>query len=189
MEIYLIRHGETDANIKGVGASADLNEQGIKQSELVRDYCKDIDFDCIMTSNKERAIKTAQIFAEHHKDTEFLIREDLREIYGPLVGGKSYNEPEGTEEKDRERIEKFWKEIQKSNYKKLAIIGHGHFIRYLVGKTLNLQKEHNNKVVIDNCSLTRIQLVNGTPFLISCNENKHVPSTGRPLYLNLYSNN
>ena len=65
-EIYLIRHGETDYNKKGIvqgaGVDAPLNEKGMKQAEAFFDAYRRFSFDKIYTSRLKRAYQTIEPF-------------------------------------------------------------------------------------------------------------------------------
>lgn len=64
--IYLIRHGETDLNKRGVvqgrGVDTDLNEHGQKQAEAFYQMYKDVSFDKIYTSTLKRTHQTVHKF-------------------------------------------------------------------------------------------------------------------------------
>ena len=49
MKIYVIRHGETDSNSKNIvgGIKEDLNENGIKQAEAVREKIENLNIDSL----------------------------------------------------------------------------------------------------------------------------------------------
>ncbi len=64
MNIYLVRHGETDLNVSGVfygHIDCDINEKGKKQAYRVGEFLKDIKFDFVYTSPLKRAKHTAEI--------------------------------------------------------------------------------------------------------------------------------
>lgn len=64
MDIYLIRHGETDWNrMKKLQGTTDipLNAYGIELAEKTAEGLKDVPFDRIYTSPLIRARKTAEI--------------------------------------------------------------------------------------------------------------------------------
>ncbi|MFN3940868.1 MAG: histidine phosphatase family protein, partial [Chitinophagales bacterium] len=67
-EIYLIRHGETDFNRKGIvqgkGVDSVLNENGIAQSQLFFEAYKQVGFDKIYVSNLKRTFQTVAPFAK-----------------------------------------------------------------------------------------------------------------------------
>ena len=66
--IYLIRHGETDLNKRGVvqgrGMDTDLNDYGRKQAEAFYNMYKDVPFDKIYTSTLKRTHQTVRRFID-----------------------------------------------------------------------------------------------------------------------------
>lgn len=66
--VYLVRHGECEANVKGVIAGANddspLTSKGIQQAKDTADNLKGIDFDLVITSPMARAKDTATIIAD-----------------------------------------------------------------------------------------------------------------------------
>ncbi|MDR0571950.1 MAG: histidine phosphatase family protein [Rickettsiales bacterium] len=82
INIYLIRHGETDWNkirrLQGL-RNIPLNENGVKQAEKIAEILKDTKIDCVYTSNLDRAIQTADVIAKA-KDLEVEQVDNLREI-------------------------------------------------------------------------------------------------------------
>lgn len=88
MKIYLVRHGQTDWNIKkrvqGITDIA-LNETGIKQAEALRQeiLTKEIEFDLCYASPLQRAKKTAEIIVSDR--CPIIINELLKErCFGDL---------------------------------------------------------------------------------------------------------
>ena len=60
VRIFLVRHGETEQNRLGiVQGTMDtvLNEEGIKQAELVAEELKEIPFSCVLSSDLKRCLK------------------------------------------------------------------------------------------------------------------------------------
>ena len=69
MELYIMRHGETVWNAKGIiqGRSHNrLSSNGKLQAGLKADELKDIDFDYIFASPLMRTIQTANIVNKYH---------------------------------------------------------------------------------------------------------------------------
>jgi broad specificity phosphatase PhoE len=66
--IYLIRHGETDLNKRGVvqgrGMDTDLNDYGRKQAEAFYNKYKHVPFDKIYTSTLKRTHQTVKRFID-----------------------------------------------------------------------------------------------------------------------------
>ena len=65
-KIYLIRHGQTDFNLRnivqGSGVDSDLNDRGRAQAKAFFDNYKDIKFDKIYTSVLKRSQESVQSF-------------------------------------------------------------------------------------------------------------------------------
>ncbi len=110
-EIYLIRHGETDMNIKGVyygWTDVGLSEKGVMQAEDLADILHDVQFDAVISSSLVRAVETASIVSGY--DPDMIIRDDrLRELNFGEWEGIHHRE---LKEKHREALEKWgsdWK--------------------------------------------------------------------------------
>lgn len=80
MIIYLVRHGETDANknkiMQGRTENLQLNENGIRQATNLKNKLKDVKFDICFTSPLIRAWSTAMILVGDRVE----IKEDERLI-------------------------------------------------------------------------------------------------------------
>ncbi|MCB0495440.1 MAG: histidine phosphatase family protein [Cyclobacteriaceae bacterium] len=67
-KIYIVRHGETEFNRKGIvqgkGVNASLNTLGQKQAEAFYEAYKDEPFDLILTSTLNRSIESVTGFIE-----------------------------------------------------------------------------------------------------------------------------
>jgi len=64
--IYIVRHGQTDYNVKGIvqgrGVDSSLNEVGEKQAQFLFEYYKDVPFDMIYISTLQRTFQTIRAF-------------------------------------------------------------------------------------------------------------------------------
>jgi len=93
-KIYLIRHGQTEFNNKGVvqgrGIDASLNALGRKQADAFYQQYKRIKFDKIYTSSLQRSIQTVAAFAEDGIPVENL--PGLDEISWGISEGMQYGE-------------------------------------------------------------------------------------------------
>jgi uncharacterized phosphatase len=91
-KLYFIRHGESEATLKGLFAGrwdVPLTENGISQAELAAVQAKTLLIDCIVSSPLKRASQTAAIIAEasgYPKDK--IVFSDLftERDYGDLQG-------------------------------------------------------------------------------------------------------
>lgn len=65
-KIYIIRHGQTDFNLKGIvqgsGVDSSLNEFGVAQSRAFFEAYRHIPFDKVYTSALRRSIETIDLF-------------------------------------------------------------------------------------------------------------------------------
>ena len=88
--IYLVRHGETVANISGIvvgQTDSPLTENGIRQIKETSGALKDIHFDAVFSSDLLRAKRTAEIIVKE-KALMIATSEALRErSYGIHEGG------------------------------------------------------------------------------------------------------
>lgn len=67
-EIYIIRHGQTDYNLKGIvqgrGVDSSLNATGRAQAQAFYEKYKHLQFDHVYISNLQRTYQTAQHFID-----------------------------------------------------------------------------------------------------------------------------
>ena len=91
LEIYFVRHGETEWNQKGMlqgKKNSPLTEEGKNQAVKLRDALKDVKFDGIYSSPMGRASLTAEIIRGDREQAMFTIPE-LREMsFGDMEGRK-----------------------------------------------------------------------------------------------------
>ena len=81
LEIILVRHGETDSNIRGTycgWTDAQLNEKGRAQAERAAEMLKAEKLDAIYSSPLKRAFGTASIINQVH-DIQIMTDEKLKE--------------------------------------------------------------------------------------------------------------
>ncbi len=89
MNLYLVRHGETEWNHEGRAqgrADVPLNEAGVEQSRALADYFRLVDVTTVMSSSSQRALRTAETIAAEHS-IAVTAEDDLRELdFGGLDG-------------------------------------------------------------------------------------------------------
>jgi len=92
-EIYIIRHGQTDFNVKqvvqGRGVNSDLNDTGLQQAKAFFDAYHPIDFDVIYTSKLKRTHQTVAHFLS--KKIQHEIRENIDEIDWGIFEGVEHD--------------------------------------------------------------------------------------------------
>lgn len=99
MNLYVIRHGQTDWNIQSIlqgSSDIPINNVGISQANQLSKLLEDINFDYVFCSPLSRTIQTAKI-ATNNKEVPFILDNSLKERY--------YGELEGTHP---DNIYKFW---------------------------------------------------------------------------------
>ncbi|WP_064094251.1 histidine phosphatase family protein [Rossellomorea aquimaris] len=158
MEILLIRHGESEADILHVHegrADFSLTAHGVKQvhamaNRVKREYPPDV----IWSSTLKRAKETATVLAEK-VGCEVRFQEDLMEHNNGVLAGLSYEEAkkiimpnhlhESVENGEshiefRMRIEMIFSKIiaESSNESRVAIVAHGGVINNLLCSFLKL---------------------------------------------------
>ncbi len=82
MKIYMVRHGETDWNVRGMfygWYDCDINENGVAQATRLHEYFKDVEYDKVYCSDLLRARHTAEIVVGD-KECEFIPEPSLREL-------------------------------------------------------------------------------------------------------------
>lgn len=81
-KIYIIRHGQTDFNLRGIvqgsGINSSINEKGRLQAQAFFDRYKHISFDKIYTSSLKRTTESVQPFID--LGIPFVALEGLNEI-------------------------------------------------------------------------------------------------------------
>ena len=175
MNIILIRHGETEANIKS-DAKPVLTPKGRKQIIKLANSLKDSNIDIIISSNQERASLTAKEIQKVNKKLKLIETEELQEIYQLIIGGavKKGTRPNRFEE-DLERAESFWKRMLKWKYKKVAIVCHGNIIRFFLSKAAGAPSDRFYGIKIDPASVSVINVDKNKTKIISVNDIAHIP--------------
>ena len=92
LDLWLIRHGETDWNREGrIQGQTDvpLNDLGVKQAERLAERLTHQQFDAVYASDSERAHRTAEIALSGR---DICLDERLREISFGALEGKTHAE-------------------------------------------------------------------------------------------------
>lgn len=85
--IYIIRHGESENNVKDIiGADPDLTEKGKREAKLITKKLANIPFVAIFSSDLLRAKKTARIIALQLKLKVITYKELRERNYGKYEG-------------------------------------------------------------------------------------------------------
>lgn len=182
MKLYLIRHGESEANklhkqyIGGREVQTPLSSKGKEQALSLNKYLKDegLKFDAVYASPALRTMQTASLALGH---TDFDLDQRLlelnqgdwegqlrHEIYTPEQLQKinsnnwHFRPPNGETQKEVEdRMYAWLDEIQQSGVKSVAIFGHGVAFKCLMRKLLDFPASETYKLKLGNCSVTEFK--------------------------------
>ena len=181
--LYAIRHGETDNNVKriiqGNKINSPLNENGIKQAELISGKLKDKNITKIYASDLLRTRQTAEI-VNKILNVEIVYTSLLQEVDCGIVSGKTIDEvmkikeflyiyqnrykkdnihfPEG-ESRNMvvDRVTKFLNTVKKeSEEKNVLLVSHGGVLRVVRVVFAGIDEE------IPNCKGISFELDNNT---------------------------
>lgn len=83
MKIYIVRHGQTNHNVKKIYSNEDedLNLKGINQANKLKEQIKKIDYDIIISSPLIRAKHTANIINVKNTGTEESIENFFNRVF------------------------------------------------------------------------------------------------------------
>lgn len=135
--LYLVRHGETEDNVRQImqgQTQGELTEHGREQARQVADRLASKPIDAIVSSDLQRAVQTAEIIAEPHglpiNQTTLLRERDWGGFTGRFIPDlKDEVWPEDIESLDclLERAQRFLDYIT-INYVNQTVIAVGHGI-------------------------------------------------------------
>jgi len=175
MKLILVRHGETEENsnmiIQG-HIPGKLTKRGLEQISKLALRLKDEPIDIIISSDLERAKRTAQEISKFHK-AQMVFSKDVREKnYGIYEGmhvlkykrimkpGPEW-QPEGGEsyQQVRKRAIHFFHTIfPKYKGKNVVVVSHGGFNRQLLGFLLGKDVMASKEIIQNNTAVNIIEI-------------------------------
>lgn len=148
--IYIVRHGETERNVREVlngQEDSALTAKGIEQAENVRQELKHVHFDAIYSSDLERAKKTAGIIKGGHPH-DVKIEKMLTEKYCGKFEGQHRSLYKQALEKNLETMNDFSDEARWTA-KPSPEVESDHEVAERFTKALKIiAKEHADKTVL-----------------------------------------
>jgi len=202
--IYLVRHGQTEANAADVVQTPDdpLTEKGIAQAETLAARFQTIPFDTLVSSDLPRAVDTALIIAQR-LNYDLLQTPLLREMsYATALFGKARS---GAEIADYYRLklehidDADWRWGDEESFTKaharvkealryleslpgtIVAVAHGHFIRFLVthvllGADMRPREAHRAmySLLTNNTAITALEERDGRWRLLTWNDHAHL---------------
>ncbi len=200
MKIYIVRHGETVLNAKGVmqgWLDEPLNQNGHALAEITGIAMKNIRFDCCISSSLTRARETAEIILrESGNDLPLRIDDRIIEINFGDMEGKKISEmgeegykfymdpfhfvgfPNGETIRDVcNRTQEFLKElIAKDDGKTYLISTHGCALRGMVNYLSDNPADYWLGHAPYNCSFTIIEAEGGKAHITDVDKVYYDPS-------------
>lgn len=190
-ELILIRHGETDWNLKQRfqgQRDIPLNSSGLEQAAKVGHYLADREIDTIYSSDLIRAYDTALKISNYQQGLEIKTRPGLREMnFGewegltyqeirknyPEIIKKWYQDPisakppcgESITDFQGRVVDEFNKIIKESNEKNIIVVAHGGTIRIYLASILEMPIRFNWRFEINHCSINIIKFY-GDEFIL-----------------------
>ncbi|MEZ5026767.1 MAG: histidine phosphatase family protein [Chitinophagales bacterium] len=197
--IYIIRHGQTDFNVKqvvqGRGINSDLNDTGIQQAKLFFEAHKEINFDVVYTSSLKRTWQTVDAFISKkipHIATKNLDEIDwgifegvehhptLQETYYNIInewknGNLSIKIEGGESAQDlADRLQPFVNELFNTKYENILVCTHGRTLRVLMCLMLNKSVSKMDDYEHQNTGLYHLQLKDGIFSIVKENDIEHL---------------
>ena len=181
MEIYVVRHGQTDYNVKKVfqgHIDIPLNETGEKQAQETASKFRNIDVDMILVSPLQRALQTAKPIS---KITEVPITIEDRIIersFGNMEGHQNREDwnikmmldyEKNYDIENIEPIQSLFKRVydfldeitEKYKDKKVVLVTHGAVSQpiecYFNGMPEVVDFEHLEKLTLKNCEVRKYE--------------------------------
>lgn len=204
MKIYIIRHGETDANKNGVlqGISNwPLNEDGIKLAEITGQNMKGIKFDACFSSPLDRARQTAElVLSNSGNKVDIQIDERIKELNMGIYEGKSISRENlevpvikillfkwnallsgrfkgGESAWDCcKRTQDFLEELAKKDYECVLVSTHGGALRAMLHKLYKNRLSYWQGRVPYNCAVSIVEVKDGKMKLLESDKLYYDPS-------------
>jgi broad specificity phosphatase PhoE len=201
--ILLIRHGETDWNAEKIfrgRADIELNENGIKQAELLAKHLAGERIVAIYSSPLKRALRTAGIMAGSHQvdvtpalgllDFDYgewqglshhAVKEKYQTLYAQWLSNPHPLRVPGGESLDdvRGRVLKLIDEVI-SEYKGIvALVSHRVVGKVLICALLGLDNSHFWNIRLDTCGITTFVHEKSRFVLVRHNDTSFLKPLGR----------
>ncbi len=181
MEIYLLRHGETDYNknriIQGGGIDSQLNLTGIYQSDSFFKHYKKEAFNLVITSTLQRTYQTVKSFVQsnvRHEATPLINEIHWGEYEGKKGNPKMHLEyikltenwkngvwdakiKNGESANElKQRLDQFIQYIKQLSATKILVCSHGRTLKGLLAMMINQSIGEMHHYKIQNTGLSKI---------------------------------
>lgn len=183
MEIYVVRHGQTDYNIKKVfqgHIDIPLNETGKKQAEETALKFKNMKIDMILVSPLKRTIQTAEPISKITGAQIIIEKNIIERCFGDMEGHQNREDwnirmmldyEKNYNIENIEPIQSLFKRIydfldditKKYKDKKIVLVTHGAVSQviecYFNGKPEVMDFEHLEKLTLKNCEVRKYETI------------------------------
>lgn len=151
MDLYIIRHGESQGNVGLNIENPELTDLGKKQAELLALRLRNIKFDAILSSPLKRAVQTATPLAELQK-TPITVLENLYEV--GAFGDESLEEVQ-------ERAKNIVREIREKYGDKENVIAfaHGTFNNHFIKAACGITSGEDFNFCQENTGVTIVRFI------------------------------
>lgn len=200
MRLIIVRHGESEWNRIGRyqgQQDAPLSELGIRQAEALAGRLQREPIDAIFTSPLQRAAKTAEAIARHHRHLPFeqvdalleinhgawegLMADEVIERYGEglqewrnhptrsqMPGGESFTNILKRVLDFKERL------CHDYSGQNVLVSTHDVVVKILVADALGMNMDRINRIWVTNASISVIEYGEDLPYLVSLSEACHL---------------
>ena len=204
-QIILVRHGETEWNVKEVfrgRIDIELSETGLKQAQLLAKYLSDIEIDAIYSSPLKRALTTAEIMASYHKlkveiapgliDFDYgewqglphqEVRDKYRRLYAQWINRPDRVRMPAGESLDevRERAMNVVDKVIAKYQGSVVLVSHRVVNKVLICALLGLDNSHFWNIKQDTCGITSFTYENEQFILTKHNDTSYLEVSKAPL--------
>ncbi len=201
--VYLVRHGRTPANDKGILAGRTkgvfLDDLGVLQAETLAKSLENIEFKKIIVSPMERCLQTAKILNQFSKNPlKPNIDSGISECdYGDWSNKKLstlrrkplwknvQERPSGVQFPNGEKMSDMLDRVKSTIFENasklkdqdnLLVVSHGDPIRSFIADSLGIHLDNFQRITIDPCSLSIVRINQGNIQVVTVNNRVNVPT-------------
>ncbi|MFM1986242.1 MAG: hypothetical protein RIS18_459 [Actinomycetota bacterium] len=194
--VYLVRHGRTPANEKGILAGrtkgVDLDDLGVKQAQALGTTLESIDFKKILVSPMERCQQTARILNQFSKfPKKPSINSGINECdYGDWSNKKLSSlrkkslwktvqeKPSLVEFPNGEKMSSMLDRVKTTilenalelkSEDNMLVVSHGDPIRSFIADCLGIHLDNFQRIIVDPCSVSIVKIFENNIQVISVN--------------------
>ena len=176
MNIYFMRHGQTNYNIQVLcnddpGKDVHLTEKGKQQAQLVAEKLKNKTIERIFVSELPRTRQTAEIVNQHHRaaiSVNPLINDiksgfesqPVSEYKNAIAKDPLHTRPGDGESllEHKQRVLQFIDWLKTQDFKNILVVAHEETLRVITGYFKQLPDEDMIELAFDNCEYYQFTL-------------------------------